>query len=252
MTQYTTVWEEIHPQVAEYLGGNLQLPPDDLRIAELAQEVLRRGTDAIIRKGLTDERVMTNTFFNQARLAVNRERKARQRGGSLPRLSEQEADALVSQAFEAHYAELVRYCARRVGDRGRGEEIASDAFLDLREALLGGRVDGRKPTLPWLYRSAGNRILSAKATKQPLPLFGEWVRPAWDESRDPLAVLLRQEQAERLRAALESLPVSSREALLLLSDGLPYPRIAEALDISWREAKQMVAAEQERLRAALA
>jgi RNA polymerase sigma factor (sigma-70 family) len=241
-------------QVEEHLRQELGLNPDDPRIAELAQEVLRRSRDTIARKGIRedDERAAGSVFYNQARFAVIRERKARQRGRPpASRLSEQEADALVAQAFEAHHSELVRYCIRQLGDAGRAEELASDAFLDLREALLSGRVDGRKPTLPWLYSSAKNRILSAKAAKQSLPLFGEWVRPTWDESRDPSVVVLRQEQTERLRAALASIPAPAQQAILLLADGLPYPRIAEALGISWREARRLVEDARAQMRRAL-
>lgn len=200
MPQYSTtradvaaLWTEKQPAITEYLAHNLARSPDDPRVAELAEEVFRRALDTITRKALTDDGKMCSTFFNQARLAVAREKKARSTGTRplRPRLTVDEADALVSQAFETHYPTLVRFVTAQIANPEQAEEIASDAFLDLRESLLNGRLDTTLPMAPWLYRSAKNRVANVRRAAVSIPL--SWDVPDRDASHDPLTVLTRQE-----------------------------------------------------------
>ena len=57
--------------------------------------------------------------------------------------------------FRAHYAEIVRYLAARLGSREAAADVAGDVFVEAyrRAPLLRWRG---KPMLAWLYRVASN------------------------------------------------------------------------------------------------
>jgi RNA polymerase sigma-70 factor (ECF subfamily) len=57
--------------------------------------------------------------------------------------------------FRAHYAEIVRYLAARLGSRDAAADVAGDVFVEAyrRAPLLRWRG---KPMLAWLYRVASN------------------------------------------------------------------------------------------------
>ena len=57
--------------------------------------------------------------------------------------------------FRAHYPEIVRYLAARLGSREAAADVAGDVFLEAYRRA--GRLRWRgKPMLAWLYRVASN------------------------------------------------------------------------------------------------
>jgi len=57
--------------------------------------------------------------------------------------------------FRAHYSEIVRYLAARLGSREAAADIAGDVFVEAYRRA--GRLRWRgKPMLAWLYRVASN------------------------------------------------------------------------------------------------
>jgi RNA polymerase sigma factor (sigma-70 family) len=73
-----------------------------------------------------------------------------------------------------------------------------------------------------------------------------------DHSAEPLQLLLRQEQIERVGAALASLRVVSREALLLRHvDELPFDQVGQQLGRSAEAARKLCKRGEAELRARL-
>jgi RNA polymerase sigma-70 factor (ECF subfamily) len=67
-------------------------------------------------------------------------------------------DARVSDAYERHAAELIRFASQRLRDRDDAEDVLHEAFLRLAEET----GEGRFPEQPraWLYRVVHNVIVS--------------------------------------------------------------------------------------------
>ena len=67
-------------------------------------------------------------------------------------------DARVSDAYERHSAELIRFASQRLRDRDDAEDVLHEAFLRLAEEA----GEGRFPDQPraWLYRVVHNVIVS--------------------------------------------------------------------------------------------
>jgi RNA polymerase sigma-70 factor (ECF subfamily) len=57
--------------------------------------------------------------------------------------------------FRAHYAEIVRYLAARLGSRDDASELASEVFVEAWRRVPGLQWRGR-PVRAWLYRVAAN------------------------------------------------------------------------------------------------
>ena len=102
--------------------------------------------------------------------------------------------------FRAHYPEIVRYLAVRLGSREEAADLASEVFLEAfrRVPLLRWRG---KPVLAWLYRVAANMAADRlrKAGRE-VPI-AEVERS--DGGADPADVL---GDREALTKALEGLP----------------------------------------------
>lgn len=134
----------------------------------------------------------------------------------------------LQQLYREHYRSLVRFLYRRLGDQGRAEDLAQEAFV---------RAIEHRPDKPraWLFAVAANlardegrkssvrrhhlTLIKAEAKSQP-PEPG------------PEVALERQEIVRRVRAALGMLGERDREALLLWEEGLTYEEIAGILDLS--------------------
>lgn len=133
----------------------------------------------------------------------------------------------LSQVYREHYRSLVRFVYRRIGDQGRAEELAQEAFV---------RAIEHQPSQPraWLFQVAANlardegRRLSVR--RRHLQLVRDEV--ARQRAPAPDAVFERREKAELVRAALAEISPRDRDALLLWEEGFSYDEISEMLEIS--------------------
>jgi len=145
-------------------------------------------------------------------------------------------DALVHR----YERELYRYLARYTGDASLAEDIFQNTFLQvhLKKALY---EDGR-PVRPWLYSIATHQAVDAlrKAGRHPtvsLDVRGNaqgdsepsaLVDVLVGDGRNPLTELEGEEHKEWVRTAIEKLPDSLRQTLILAYfQDLKYREIAE-------------------------
>jgi len=145
-------------------------------------------------------------------------------------LSDADRAERVERLFRAYHLPLVRYLTRRLGDRDWAEEVVQETFL---RAL---RQDNIEHERAWLFAVATNLVRDEgrreERRRRHLALLAAEER---GREQEPPAVLRGAERAEEAalaRAALERLADRDRNALLMREEGLDYPEIAAALELS--------------------
>src|SRR4051812_14317442 len=128
--------------------------------------------------------------------------------------------------FHAHYPRIARVAARIVGDPGRAEDIAVEAFWKLwRTPEAHGENAGG-----WLYRTAvrlglndlrGNRRRSHYERQAEAPTA----------ALTPEDVHAASQEREQVRRVLGLLEPRDAELLLLRSHGFSYDELAAAIDV---------------------
>jgi RNA polymerase sigma-70 factor (ECF subfamily) len=144
----------------------------------------------------------------------------------MERIDTQREDFDFESCFHANYARIARAVARIVGDPGRAEELAVEAFWKLwRTPQAHGENAGG-----WLYRTATRLGLndlrgSERRTRYELQADAPPAQPNPEEAH---AAEQEREQVRRVLAALEP---RDAELLLLRSHGLSYEELAAAIDV---------------------
>lgn len=153
-------------------------------------------------------------------------------------IQEQQAN-LVEDWYDRWHSLLVRLLSDRLTDRNEAQDIAQEVFLRL---LRVDTLDLVKNPRAYLYRVAVN-------------VAGEWRlrarqrKPHSSKELDELVsvedlerTLERQQTGEAVRRALEELPLTLRQVLVLhCRDNMTYEQIAEELGITRRMVKRYVA-----------
>jgi RNA polymerase sigma factor (sigma-70 family) len=124
--------------------------------------------------------------------------------------------------FRAHYAEIVRYLAVRLGSREDALDLASEVFAEAWRRVPGLQWRGR-PVRAWLYRVAANMAadeLKRRRRMEPLPV-DETAAPDDADTRLVLNVALRSLAPEH------QLVVHLR-----LVEGLPFEEVARVMNRS--------------------
>ena len=142
--------------------------------------------------------------------------------------------------YEAFNTRLFNFLARLSQRRDVAEDLLEETWLRLvtRSAML--RADTR--LLPWLFTVARNLYTSycrARLVEQShaASLIGLW--PHTTPESSPFETLAASETERRIEAALATLPVSYREALLLIAtEGLSPAEASEVCGISPQAMRQ--------------
>jgi RNA polymerase sigma-70 factor (ECF subfamily) len=133
----------------------------------------------------------------------------------------------VERLFRTYNAALVRYLTRRLGDRDWAEEVAQETFI---RAL---RQDDIVNERAWLFAVATNLVRDEARKdarrRRHLALLAEEER---DSHESEPTTLEQAQEAAFARKAVDSLAERDRLALLMKEEGLNYPEIAEALNLS--------------------
>jgi RNA polymerase sigma-70 factor (ECF subfamily) len=128
--------------------------------------------------------------------------------------------------FQAHYARIARSVARIVGDTGRAEDLAAEAFWKLwRTPKAQGENAGG-----WVYRTAVRLGLNDLRRDQRRSRYESQAQPA-NNSSTPEEVRVAAEEREQVRRVLAALDERQAELLVLRSSGLSYNEVAAALDL---------------------
>ena len=124
--------------------------------------------------------------------------------------------------FRAHYAEIVRYLAARLGSRDDALELASEVFVEAWRRVPGLQWRNR-PVRAWLYRVAGNMAadeLKRHGRTQPLHADELAIPDETDAAADRLA----------LAGVLRTLaPEHQLVVHLRLVEGLPFDEVARVM-----------------------
>jgi len=134
------------------------------------------------------------------------------------------------EAFGALYRrrrpDVYRFALHMTGAPAAAEDVVQDVFLAvIREA--GRYTPGRSGVVPWLLGIARNHALRRITERRHEPLPEDGREPA--VVIDPADAVARGQAIETLRAALASLPVVYREAVVLCDlQELSYQQAAEA------------------------
>jgi RNA polymerase sigma-70 factor (ECF subfamily) len=124
--------------------------------------------------------------------------------------------------FRAHYPEIVRYLAARLGSRDAAADVAGDVFVEAykRAPLLHWRG---KPMLAWLYRVASNKA-------------ADYVRKAAREvavADLPDRVVTEEDtfaEREAVARAMRALPSDYQLVVhLRLVEGYPFDEVARVM-----------------------
>jgi len=139
-------------------------------------------------------------------------------------------DEAYATIFREHYSWLVLTASRLVGDRSLAEEVVQDVMLELwrrREELA---LTG--PLRAYLHQSTRNRALNHLRHGRTVRQSEPYVRPPTAAPR-PDARVSSHELQDAAAEAIADLSPPQREVFeMSRRDGMTYPEIASALDIS--------------------
>jgi len=138
---------------------------------------------------------------------------------------------LLDRLIEQYQHRLLRYLVYLSGNRDLAEDLFQETWIRVLER--GHQYDGEHEFSTWLYAVARNLTIDYLRKKSPLSLDGlmedEEHAPLEPVDRRPMAweVVQQHEQAERISAALVSIPAEYRETVVLrFQEGLTLDQIA--------------------------
>ncbi len=138
---------------------------------------------------------------------------------------------LLDRLIEQYQHRLLRYLVYLSGNRELAEDLFQETWIRVLER--GHQYDGRHEFSTWLYAVARNLTIDYLRRKSPVSLDGlmedEVCAPREPADPRPMAweVVQLHEQAERVNAALVSIPVEYREVVVLrFHEGLALDEIA--------------------------
>jgi RNA polymerase sigma-70 factor (ECF subfamily) len=138
---------------------------------------------------------------------------------------------LLDRLIEQYQHRLLRYLVYLSGNRELAEDLFQETWIRVLER--GHQYDGKHEFSTWLYAVARNLTIDYLRKKRPLSLDGlmedEEHAPLEPADTRPMAweVVQRHEQAERISAALVSIPAEYRETVMLrFQEGLALEEIA--------------------------
>ena len=138
---------------------------------------------------------------------------------------------LLDRLIEQYQHRLLRYLVYLAGNRELAEDLFQETWIRVLER--GHQYDGKHEFSTWLYTVARNLTIDYLRKKNPLSLDGlmenEEHAPLEPADTGPMAweVVQQHEQAERISAALVSIPAEYRETVVLrFQEGLALDEIA--------------------------
>ena len=129
------------------------------------------------------------------------------------------------------YRPIVALASRFVGGREAAEDVAQETFARVVSRI--GAYDPTRKFSSWAFAIAANLCRDRARHEQAGPLAEAVEAPDLSVEAPPEAPVIRVEDADRVRQALERLPFEQKIVLVLhFQQDLSSQEIAEALDLS--------------------
>jgi RNA polymerase sigma factor (sigma-70 family) len=155
------------------------------------------------------------------------------------------AEMRFTRLYEAYYADVLAYCARRV-NRTDAEEVANEVF-----AVLWRKLDGveEESTIAWLYGVAHRTITNRWRGNSRRNRLREGLDGLGVETSVPIdAVVVRRDEDRKVLEAMTSLGLADQEVLRLSAwEELSAPQIAEVVGCSVSATEQRLHRAKKRL-----
>ncbi len=141
-----------------------------------------------------------------------------------------------TRLYEAYYADVLAYCARRV-NRADAEDVANEVFT-----VLWRRLDGidEESAIAWLYGVAHRTITNRWRSNSRRNRLRERLGGLGSETSEPIdTVVVRRDEDRRVFEATAKLKPADQEVLRLSAwEELGAPQIAEVVGCSVAAAEQ--------------
>ncbi|HEY6538169.1 MAG TPA: sigma-70 family RNA polymerase sigma factor [Candidatus Dormibacteraeota bacterium] len=121
--------------------------------------------------------------------------------------------AMASEMYRLHHADVFRYVRARIGSRAEAEDITSDVFCKAVAGLKSYRTM-RSTALPWLYTIAAHRVADHYRAARPTSDL-EVAAEVADKAPNPADVVVSRDQVRQVWELSKCLPASQRRALWL-------------------------------------
>jgi RNA polymerase sigma-70 factor (ECF subfamily) len=155
------------------------------------------------------------------------------------------ADQEIDQAFRENYARIARVIARVIGNRGRAEELAVEAFLRWWRRT-GARGDGAGK---WLYRVAIRMAIDELRRETRRARSERLLTRTTHPVQTPEDIESSAQTQRRVRVVLATLSRRDAALLILRSENVPYQEVAAALGLNPASVGTLVSRAQRAFRA---
>ncbi len=115
--------------------------------------------------------------------------------------------------MDRHLTRLHGLAWHMTGDRSQAEDIAQETFLRFWQAAPRWKTDGDASILTWLRRVATRLSIDDRRRKR--PIYSDTVPDRTDPAPRADIEIVRTETAQRVQAAILTLPERQRAALVL-------------------------------------
>jgi RNA polymerase sigma-70 factor (ECF subfamily) len=155
-------------------------------------------------------------------------------------------DERFEELYRMHAAQVLAYCARRIGI-AEAQDAAADVFVVVLRRI--DDVPGGDRTLPWIYTVAGNVLRNrGRAHRRWLRLGAKLASTAERSTPGPEPQVVQNAEYERLAEALAQLSAKDQEILRLVEwEGLTREQVAEMFFVSRAAIDQRVSRAYKRL-----
>jgi RNA polymerase sigma factor (sigma-70 family) len=142
---------------------------------------------------------------------------------------------LAERIYNARGSDLLRYLRHRLRNSADARDIAQEAFLRF---LRLDELDRVRNPEAYIFRIASN-LLWERRLRERAELAGSPAEEELIAEHTPFELAIADQEATRLRAAVDSLPPARRSVLMLhIRDGLSFSQIGVASGITTSLAKK--------------
>lgn len=132
---------------------------------------------------------------------------------SLVRRAQQNDHEALSRLYEEYLERVYRYVAIRVGNRLDAEDITSQVFVKVVQALPSYKLRGL-PFSAWLFRIARNQVID-HMRKHSVKMETTWIEPSAVSQEDPIKLAELNIAIDELVKTLKLLTEAQRQVIEL-------------------------------------